>query len=130
MEYKIIENPPQDWVNRLRQGDYVWLVKQKTYAEICFPWIPPEPGHKTGRLGVRHGLLDSWYISSEGRGIDGSLLMLPIEGYLAENPPDKPPHYVYEMQDELRILRQNLTILNQRVMELEFLVYSNSNEEQ
>ncbi len=105
MDFKVIENPPEGWVKRLRPGNYVWLVKEGKPAEICFPFVYPEPGHKTGRLGVRHGILDSWFIDENGRGIDYSLLMLPIEGYLLENPPDLPPNYVLEIHKTLNDLR-------------------------
>ena len=118
MEFKVIENPPEGWVKRLRPGNYVWLVKEKKPAEICFPFVYPDPGYRTGRLGVRHGLLDSWYIDENGRGLDHSLLMLPIEGHLLENPPDLPPNYVLEIHKTLNTLRSENEYLSRQYVQL------------
>lgn len=53
-DLKIIENiPDQSWVERLRNGNVVWLIKEKLFAIIENEFDPPEPGSIAGRLEVR-----------------------------------------------------------------------------
>lgn len=95
----VIKNPDPNWIERLRTGNKVWLAKEQQIAVIEYPY-EPEVGHKTGRIGVKryidgiqgafidevHYITHPWFITLDGCGIDGSLLMLPIEGELADNP--------------------------------------------
>lgn len=109
----IIHNPGPNWVERLRSGNRVWLVKENQIADIDFPYDPPEPGYKTGRIGVkRWAIAHSWFIDSNGCGIDGSLLMLPIEGELADNPAPLE-------ETVIRQLRRVIEKLERRVEQLE-----------
>lgn len=70
---KIIENPPQDWVHNLREGCEVWLTKERAVATVVAPFTRPVSSSRTGRLFIRkNGVIDYWFVSSNGKGIDGS----------------------------------------------------------
>jgi hypothetical protein len=131
---QVITNPPDNWLERLRTDHYVWLAKENRLGQIGFPYEPPEPGYLTGYIGVKTrtatqcdngnwgypdnldwGHIERWHISSNGRGIDGSQLLLPLEGNLPENPPELPTV-------ESRHINQQLDRLNQRVRQLERIV--------
>lgn len=110
------------WVERLRKGNLVWLVKEKEYARISWEWEPPEPGHKTGRMAIDRFSgqpayfcwigQQTWWIGGRGEGIDGKQLIVPCEGELPENPPPLPE--VVE-----RELRRALAQLDERISKLE-----------
>jgi len=112
---EVIKDPPSNWVTRLRRQHKIWLVKQKHEATITFPYEPPEFGHKTGYLGVNN---DSWFTDVNGYGIDGSLLILPIEGNFPENPPELPPV-------EIRHFRKEIEKINNRLTQLEYYIKLN-----
>jgi hypothetical protein len=120
MDNEIIYDPGVNWLERLRRGHKVWLVKEQQIAEIEFPYEPPEPGYKTGRIGIRrinrYMGLQSWFIGCNGEGIDGSLLMQPIKGNLPSDPKPLPD------TTERRILRA-IEGLDQRIDALEMKMY-------
>lgn len=37
------------WVRRLRRGNFVWLAKEKKFAQVEWAWEHPEPGYISGR---------------------------------------------------------------------------------
>lgn len=84
----VIQNPPNQWVRNLREDCQIWLVKEREMAWVVAPYTPSLGGHRTGRLFIRrmNRGIDYWFVSDTGRGIDGSLLMLPIQGSLPETP--------------------------------------------
>jgi|SRR5690606_10166009 len=83
----VIQDPPSGWVRCLREGCQIWLVKEKEVAFVVAPFSPPFGGQRTGRLFIRkNGVIDYWFVSDTGCGIDGSPLMLPIQGSLPETP--------------------------------------------
>jgi len=104
----IVEKPDSNWLARLRHGNKVWLAKEQREAVVEWPYEPPDPGHKCGRIGIRLGHLDSWFIDSNGRGIDGKPLMQPIEGELPENPPPLPDNEVRRLQREFEYLEHRV----------------------
>lgn len=108
----IIENPVQNWLANLRQGNKVWLPKEQREAVVEWPYEPPDPGYKCGRIGIRLGLLDSWFVDSNGRGIDGKPLMQPIEGEMPIDPAPLP-------DNEVRHLQRAVEYLTQRIERLE-----------
>ena len=89
MDEKIIFAPPKDWIIYLQKGHKIWLVKEKKVAfvksEMRFDYS------KTIFNGMFYIRLEidgndvSWHTSSEGKGFDGSLILLPIEGNLLSN---------------------------------------------
>lgn len=94
-EPKPIEPPDGPWMRRLREGVKVWLVKEREYAIVNFPWQPPEPGHCSGRLVLQRvvklpddqwtvGRTEVWFVGSRGEGFDGKPLIQLCEGYLPE----------------------------------------------
>ncbi len=112
----ISQSPDDSWMERLRRNNKVWLVKEKEYATIEWEWEPPEPGHITGRIGINRKCqfstlqttLQSWMISADGCGINGSRLLLPVEGHLLDNP--VPLH-----EPEIRQIRRELEHLRKKV---------------
>jgi hypothetical protein len=88
----VLDPPKESWVDRLRNGHWVYLPKEKLYARIIFAWEPPEPGHRTGRIALmkcvesHYWPTEVWWVSLTGCGIDGSRILLPV----ADNLPDEP----------------------------------------
>ena len=109
--------PPDRWVERLRPGHGIWLVKEKRRVDVAYPWDPPEPGHIAGRLVMDfgYGQLQRWYVKLDGRGMDGSQLILPLEAHLPENPdPVQDP--------EWRAIRRRLAIFEARLSAMEKII--------
>lgn len=106
-------NPPKNWVNRLQADDQIWLVKERRHAFVSFPFERPRPGYSTGRLVFRR-VIDQylqpnevWFVSSDGCGIDGSLLMQPLQGHLGEE--EVVPQSILARLEE-RIIRLEIRI--------------------
>jgi hypothetical protein len=119
---KVMESAPDNyWMERLRKGHHVWLVKEEEFGVIEWEWDPPSPGSIAGRIGFRRFhdgdsvyavTNETWYVTESGCGMDGKPLFLPIAGHLPEDPdPIQEP--------ELRRLRRTLNSLNNRVSLLE-----------
>jgi hypothetical protein len=75
---KIIDKPPKDWLLAYEPGMVVWLVKEKRYAVVCSDYKNNDGGYYTGLLDVDN-IGKYWFVDKNGRGIDGSLLMLPVD---------------------------------------------------
>jgi len=111
----LIENPPQHWIERLRRGHRIWLVKENEEAAIEFAYEPPEPGHSCGRMGIwRQGHVESWFVGLEGQGINGSQLMLPLEGNLPDAPEPLPEPLIRQMQRAIESLEDRVRRLERR----------------
>ena len=108
----LVKNPVSSWLARLRRGNRVWLPKEGCEATVEWPYEPPDPGYKCGMIGIRRGYLDSWFVDSNGKGIDGNPIMQPIEGELPENPTPLP-------DNETRHLQRAVEYLTLRVEDLE-----------
>lgn len=82
----VINNPPENWMRRMREGNTIWMVKEGQTATVVSPFLP-EAGHRTGRIFLRFqdGRTDYWFVSEHGNGIDGSPILRPLEGNLPEN---------------------------------------------
>ncbi|HVI39160.1 MAG TPA: hypothetical protein VM577_00740 [Anaerovoracaceae bacterium] len=118
-ELKVIEIiPDQEWVNRLRKGNYVYLVKEKTFALVEWEFDPPEVGYLAGRLGIKTNSIfgvwnsHSWFVRPNGTGLDSKPLILPVENHLSDNP---------EPIDEpvIRQMKRTIANLEHRVLMLE-----------
>ena len=107
----IIQNPGLNWLERLRKGNRVWLVKENKEAMVEWAYEPPDPGHSCGRIGIGRPWMDSWYIDSNGNGIDGHPLMRPIEGELPENPEPLPINEIRRLQMGIEHLQHRLDYL-------------------
>ena len=117
----IITNPPANWMERLRKGHCVYLVKEQEMASVEFPYEPAEPGTRIGRIGIqRFGAyenrwldIQSWYVSSEGLGLDGLPLMQPLVGNLPDNPDPLPEPMVRRLQRAIEHLEHRVEMLEQ-----------------
>lgn len=105
----LITNPPHNWVERLRPGHSVWLSKEQQEAVIDFAYEPPEPGFRCGRIGICHS--GAWFVGLNGEGINGSLLLQPIEGHLPENPEPLPEPLIRQMQRAMERLDNRVRTL-------------------
>lgn len=106
--------PDELWVNRLRRGNYVWLVKEDVFATIEWEFDPPEPGHIAGRIALRKvttNNIESWFIKANGRGLNNSQLFLPVEGHLDVNPPDIDEPIVRSLKRELANLTARMELI-------------------
>ncbi len=111
---KIIENPPQDWVHNLREGCEVWLTKERVVAAVVAPFTRPVSSYRTGRLFIRkNGVIDYWFVSSNGKGIDGSTIMQPLEGSLPETPVELRSSEAEELRLEISKLRAEVAALRE-----------------
>jgi len=116
-EPKVVPHPPENWVECLRPGHRIWLVKEQRDARVAFPWDPPEPGHMAGRLAIDWGYnkIHVWYVTINGCGLDGDPLILPYEGHLPKTPgPLEEP--------EMRAMRRQIHRLFMLVGELKLRV--------
>jgi len=97
------------WIERLRPGHFIWLVKQNCLGQVEIPYYPPENGYTLGKLALqkfagaeyfgRRSLgTEVWYIKSDGTGFDGGRLILPIE----HNLPDFPDPIDFPVAVEIR----------------------------
>lgn len=107
--------PPSRWMRRLKAGHAVWLVKEQAWASVAAPWIPPEPGYRTGYISIQRirdnhlQPAEQWHIGIDGHGLNGSRLMFPAEGHLEDTEvPLSDLHAIYE----------RLNKLEQRVLDL------------
>ena len=107
-DLKINSMPPSRWMRRLKQGHTVWLVKEKLWASIACPWIPPEPGYRSGQISLRRiedkrlRPAEQWYVGVDGQGLDGSQLMFPAQGHLADvDVPLSDLHAIYERLEKI-----------------------------
>lgn len=129
MNFKVLDIPTEPWVHRLRRGHYVWLVKEREYARVEWPWEPPEPGCICGRLGVHRysignmtvaGSEQTWFMGSLGEGLDYKPLIAPCENNLPENPDPIPSTEIMQIRRELEWLHQRIRRLEQAQMQQEF----------
>jgi hypothetical protein len=128
----IVPEPPDPhWVERLRRNNYVWLPKNGCYAQIAFPYEPPDPGTISGRIGLQRvwgemfqsggwGLhhIEEWFIFPDGRGFDGTQLMLPTEGNLDDDPPPLDHSSIRRIMRQVGYLQHRVEHLESEVAEL------------
>lgn len=128
-EHQIITNPPPNWLERLRRDHKIWLVKEQETASVEFPYEPSEPGRLCGRIGIRrHNNIQSWFISTNGEGINGSLLMQPLQDNLPDNPEPLPESIVRQIQRTLEQLDTRLYKLESKIALKDLIGYDNNLE--
>ncbi len=104
------------WVERLREGHFIWLCKERCLGQVEIPFYPPEPGTCAGKLALKkfdgnrfvgrtYRGTEVWFISYTGTGFDGSQLILPIEGNLPDFPEPIELPVVMELRREIATLR-------------------------
>lgn len=114
IQFKIIGISPEDaWLHRLRNGNWIWLVKEAKPALIEWEFMPASSNSRLGRIGlqIRHDygyVNQSWNITAHGAGFDGRQLILPIEGHLEDNPSPLEEPQVRALRRELDVLKQEM----------------------
>ncbi len=95
-ELEVIDIPDDQWLTRLRTGHFVWNPKEFQFAKIEWAWEPPDPGCRSGHLGLlpvwrtnyewgtEH--CERWFIFPDGSGFDGTQLLLPVRGNCPDDP--------------------------------------------
>ena len=97
-------------MRNLREGCLVWLAKEGHEARIESPYQPSLGRAHTGRIFLRiHGHIDYWFVDDGGRGIDGSILMQPLEGNLPDIPALLQSGEAEELRLEIARLRKDIT---------------------
>lgn len=117
----VMMRPSGEWLHRLRRGHYIWLAKEGQYAQVQWPWEPPEPGYITGRLGLRP--IDgnyvrgeqTWFVDGRGDGLDGLPLIHPTVGNLPENPAPLPPSELRRINETFDTLRRRIEVLERHL---------------
>lgn len=58
-----------------------------------WPYEPPRPSSVCGRIGLIFGPRnrDTWILNANGKGIDGSQCLMPVEGHLPDTATPLPP---------------------------------------
>lgn len=113
----VIWNPGNEWVLRLRRDNVVFAPKEDKYMMVNFAYGVPELGHcSVGHIGLQYlwfecgewGIDSSdgmryheWFIKPNGRGFDGEHILLPCEGYLANDPPKMSEPWVRQVERRL-----------------------------
>jgi hypothetical protein len=121
-EEMVLPVPGEPWMYRLREGHYIWLVKEQEYAQVQWAWEPPEPGCCSGRLGIKrfggyapHQMSfwgeQTWFVDSMGKGFDGKQLIRPVEGNLPDNPPPIPAPIITHICTALAHLSHRISTL-------------------
>lgn len=126
---EVIEPPDDRWLTRLRSGHFVWVVKDKRYAQIEWAWEPPDPGCVSGYLGIKYcwrnesnwGFEHSqkWYIYPDGTGFDGKPLLLPLEGNCPDEPTPLSEPWVRQTERTINNLVHRIVQLEAKVRTLE-----------
>ena len=117
LDLKRIEVPDSEWVERLRPGHWIYLVKEGHFARIAHSYEASN-GNQCGQIFIHKFPnncftgTEQWYVRSDGRGLDGNLLIAPVEG----NVTDKPLPYT---GTEVQKLERRLYELTTRIQRLE-----------
>lgn len=73
---EILHHIPDNWLLLYEPGMIVWLTKEKRYAVVC-SHFQPDPPYPTGLLSIDKPE-EPWFVSPNGLGVDGSLIMQPL----------------------------------------------------
>ena len=115
----VLEDPDDEWMERLRRGNKIWLVKEGEYATVEWPWEPPGLGRFAGRIGINRSVGDtiilgqcqSWFVTVNGCGMDGKKLFLPVDGHLEDNPSPLLEPQLRQLERELEHLKKKVEYL-------------------
>lgn len=89
--FETIDDPPNRWLTKLRQGNIVYCVKQSLLAVVEYPYESPPLNSYCGSICINvNGSLQKWLIDFNGKGINGTQCLLPLEGHVPENPEPLP----------------------------------------
>ncbi len=90
--------PPDDkWVMRLAKGHFIYLCKEKIFAQVALPYIP-DSRYPSGEIAIQKiwgtprvspwGLenVQIWIVYPDGTGLDRRPLITPVEGNLLNEP--------------------------------------------
>jgi len=114
-------------MRRLRESHQIWLVKERIYGYVTFPYHPAAPGHRCGRLTFKKihdnrvaPYHEVWYVGEHGEGLDGNQLIWPCRGHL--DPEDAV--VLAEAEERLRVIinrmQTHIDVLADRVTALEW----------
>lgn len=124
-------NPPDaEWLSRLRAGHFIYAVKEARFCQVQWAWEPPDPGSAVGRMSIcfcwsngenewgREPFARTWYVRQDGTGIDGSQLLLPVEGNCPEIAADISDVWIRHTERALARLLQRVDQLEAEVRRL------------
>lgn len=130
-ELKIIEEPDDTWVTRLRRDHFVYLTKEKRFAKIEWAYEPPEPGYICGQIGLRFchrneektwsidNYCQTWYIFANGNGLDGKKLLLPLEGNCPDSPTPISEPWIRQTERVLSLLISRVDQLEAQIRQMQ-----------
>ncbi len=106
------------WVEKLREGDRLKLVKENEDAVVAAAWIPPAVGGTFGTLFInrirdgRFAEIHRWAVANNGCGFDGSpLIVADCPFSEIANRPFGQLTQVAELQSELRQLQRVVNVM-------------------
>lgn len=125
----VLAIPPGTWLDRLRRGHHVWLVKEGHPATIAWAWEPPEPGMRTGRIAIQPLIhnhvqpVQVWFADACGRGINRSQLFAPLEGNLPDEAAPISEPVVRELMRAQAHMLHRIEQLEAEIRELRSITY-------
>ena len=125
------DNPDRghNWVERLRRGDRVWLVKEERYAAIEWPFEENSSSRfeHWGLIGINMGThtveydwdwghyesspIHRWSMDSCGNGGNGLPLIYPVKGYLKGNPKPIPLTEIRRLERKIELLEKKVKLI-------------------
>ncbi len=115
----VIEKPPENWMYCLREGNQVWLCKERRIATTASPYIPSKyyGGGTCGKLFLAFDdyRIDYWLVRDNGNGIDQVPLIRPIEGHLPDSPVQMLSQEAYKLTIRLSALEKQVDKLTNTI---------------
>lgn len=126
-DFELLDPPSTPWMDRLRRGHYIWLVKENQIAQVANPWEPPEPGCFSGRMFIERfnsdhikyrsfAGIEYWFTDQMGRGLDGLQIIQPIVDNLPENPEPLEPQAIRDIHNVLAQISRRLDAIELDLM--------------
>lgn len=87
------------WIPLLEEHQWIYLVKERQFAQVIWPWRSCSNSIDMGQIGIKkfdQNLClireETWYSSSNGRGLDYSIIFAPLEDNFVEQIPKNNPY--------------------------------------
>jgi hypothetical protein len=104
-----------DWLRYVLSGYPIYLVKEDKFALVEYEYDP-----RKNKIGLGYdSYYRSWYIDADGKGMDGSQCLLPVEGYLSETPFELNPSIVHDLTEKVNKVNYRLDNISKNFARLQ-----------